>query len=308
MSDTLKGILAMIAACFVWGLSPIYYKVIAHVPPLEVLSHRTIWSFVIFALVLLGQGRFRQILTLLSERRNFALIAFSALMISLNWFGFIFAIQLGRTVEASLGYYLFPLTASLLGLIFFREKLAALQWFAMAMTVAAVLILSLGLKAPPLIAIYLATSFGLYGVVKKALNAGPIVSVTAEVFVLLPFALAWIVAVQFFDVIGIAGRSGGFFGADLVDSLFLISAGIITATPLILFSYATKRLGLATIGLLQLLNPSLQFTVAVLALGEVITFWHALAFPLIWAALALYSFVAMRRDRLLASASRSSTV
>lgn len=167
MREPFLGVLAMIGACLIWGLSPLFYNAIRHVPPLEVLSHRTIWSFVTFAIVLLFQRRLQLVFTLIATSRSFALIGFSALMISMNWFGFIFAIQLGRTVEASLGYFLFPLAAAMLGLIFFRERLRSLQWAAMGLTILAVTVLSVGLNAPPYIAIYLALSFGAYGVVKK---------------------------------------------------------------------------------------------------------------------------------------------
>ena len=289
MSETAKGIAAMLAACTIWGLSPLYYKMLDHVPPLEVLAHRTLWSCLFFAVVLLVQGRIGLLRLALSRRRDALIVGFAALMISTNWFFFITSIQIGKAVEASLGYYTFPLVSVVLGALVFGERLGRAQMLAVALAAVAVAVLTAGLGVAPWIALILATTFGLYGVVKKSLAVGPVVSVTAEVLLLSPVALA---------VLGrIHGAGGGHFAADTADSLLLMVSGPLTATPLILFSLAARRLRLATVGLLQYLNPTLQFLVATLVFQELFSPWHAIAFALIWTALAIYSTATWRQDR-----------
>ncbi|MGO4915357.1 EamA family transporter RarD [Pseudogemmobacter sp. W21_MBD1_M6] len=299
MNEATKGILAMIAACTVWGLSALYYKMIAHVPPLEVLSHRTLWSLVFFGVVLAVQGRLGQIGAILRNGRTLGGVALAALMISGNWFLFIFSIQIGHAVEASLGYYIFPLVSVILGAVFLRESLNAFKWVAVALAGVAVTVLTLGLGVPPWISLAIALTFGFYGLIKKQVAAGPVVSVTTEVLLLAPLAGVWLWGVHTQGWTGIAGRTGAAFGSNWHDSLILMVSGPLTALPLILFSYASKRVTMATIGLAQYVNPTLQFLVATLAFHEPFTFWHGLAFPLIWAALALYSAETLRQDRVL---------
>ena len=289
MTDAAKGVLAMVAACTVWGLSGIYYKLLDHIPPIEILAHRTLWSFFFFALVLLVQGRILVLGQALGARRSLVLIGFAALMISTNWFVFITSIQIGKAVEASLGYYIFPLVAVLLGAAAFRERLGRAQLFAVCLAATAVITLTIGLGVPPWIALVLASTFGLYGLVKKGLALGPVVSVTAEVLLLSPIALT---VLWWFH----SGGQGA-FGTNWQDSLLLAFSGILTATPLIMFSYATKRITLATVGLVQYLNPSLQALVAVMVFREVFSLWHAIAFAMIWTALTIYTAASWRQDR-----------
>ena len=188
-----------------------------------------------------------------------------------------------------MGYYIFPLVAVLLGAIAFRERLGKAQLFAVALAATAVITLTIGLGVPPWIALILATSFGFYGLVKKGLSVGPVVSVTAEVLLLSPIALG---VLWWFHSDG-----HGAFGSNWHDSLLLAFSGILTASPLIMFSYATKRITLATVGLVQYLNPSLQFLVATLLFREMFSLWHAIAFGMIWSALAIYTTASLRQDR-----------
>lgn len=289
MREQTKGVIAMVATCSVWGLSGIYYKLLEHIQPIEILAHRTLWSCAFFAFVLLLQGRISVLPQALGTRRSFFSIALAALMISTNWFVFITSIHTGRAMEASLGYYIFPLVAVLLGAIAFRERLGRAQLFAVALALCAVVTLTAGLGVPPWIALVLATSFGLYGLVKKGLSVGPVASVTAEVLLLSPIALT---VLWYFHT-----GDGGAFGRNWQDSLLLMFSGILTGTPLIMFSYATKRITLATVGLVQYLNPSLQFLVATLIFQEMFSFWHAIAFAMIWTALAIYTTASLHQDR-----------
>ena len=179
----------MVIACLIWGFSALYYKVLAHIPPIEILAHRTIWSFVLFAILLLAQGRLSALFTLLSTRNGVLVVGLAAIMISTNWFAFIFSIQAGYAVEAAMGYYIFPLVAVLLGRLVFGEKLQSTQWAAVGLAALGVVTLTYGLGVAPWISLLVAGSFGIYGVLKKRLSVGPVVSVTGEVALLFPIAL-----------------------------------------------------------------------------------------------------------------------
>ena len=284
-SDARRGVLAMIGACVVWGLAPVFYGLLDHVPTADVLAHRILWSFVFFALILWRQGRLPVLGATFADRRQIGWIAFAALVISLNWFFFIYSIQIDRLTEASLGYYMFPLVSVLLGFVVFRESLTVLQWASVALAALAVTVLTIGLGAAPWISMLLAMSFATYGVVKKKVRTGPVVSVTAEVLVLLPMVVAWFV------------YRGGIAWPPAGTLALLMLSGPLTATPLILFSFAAQRIRLSTLGLLQYINPTLQFLVALLIFREPMTRWHAIAFLLIWVALAIYSGVALLQER-----------
>lgn len=297
MTDEAKGVFAMMGACTIWGLSGIFYKLLDNVPAAEILCHRTLWGFVFFVCLLRFQGRLRTLPSAISTPRTFGIVAFAALVISLNWFVFITSIHLGHATEASLGYYIFPLAAVLFGAIFYRERLSRAQIVSVVLAASAVIILSIGLQVAPWVALILALSFATYGAVKKGLSTGPVVSVTAEVTMLLPFAIAWLAVIH--------TRGDGHFGEDLATSLMLMLSGLMTAVPLILFSYATRRVTLATLGLVQYLNPTLQFLVATLIFREAFTLWHAIAFALIWTALVIYTASSLRRGRAARKAARA---
>lgn len=299
MSNAQSGILAMVAACFIWGLSPLFYKLLVHIPASEVLAHRAIWSLILFAAILALQGRLGEMRTVLTNRRRVGLTVLAALMVTTNWFLFIVATQIGRNTESSLGYYIYPLVAVVIGRFVFGEHLTRLQWLAVGLAALAVAILTAGLGAVPWISLVLATTFGIYGALKKDLPAGPIVSVTCEILTLLPL---WLV------LLWIANMGGqGAFGHDWRDSLLLVASGPITSLPLILFSFASKRVPMSTVGVIQYLNPTLQFFCAVALFGEAFTLWHGIAFPLIWVALAVFSVVAWRQDKAARSAAMTAS-
>jgi len=306
MSETTKGLLAIVSATMIWGLSPMFYKQLAEVPPLEVLAHRTLWSLLFFGALMAGQGRLGELRALLSARRSAFLVGFAALMISTNWFIFILSIQIGRALEASLGYYIFPLVAVLFGALVFGERLSAARGVAIALAVAAVITLTAGLGAAPWISLVLATTFGLYGLLKKYIAAGPVASVTGEVALLAPLAAVWLWGVHTQGWTGVTGRHLAAFGTDLKLSLLLALSGLITALPLILFSRAARLLPMGTVGIMQYINPTLQFLVASLVFGEVVTRWHWVALPMIWLAVLIYSVDTLRQERMARRRSRAS--
>ena len=289
MNDSVKGVLAMVGAAASWGLSPLYYKLLTHVPALDVLAHRMLWSLVLFAVVLALQGRLRDVVRAMNTRRSFLIVAVASVMIAANWTLFIWSVQTGQTTQTSLGYYIYPLVAVLIGRLIFGERLAPVQWVAVGLAALAVSLLTFGLGTLPWIAVTLGLTFGLYGLIKKQLAVGPLVSVSCEVLLLTPFAV--LILLQTYH------NGAAPFGADWSTFLLLILSGPITAVPLILFSYAARRLAMATVGLLQYINPTLQFACAVLVFSEPFGPWHMAAFGLIWVALALYSFSALDQDK-----------
>jgi chloramphenicol-sensitive protein RarD len=299
MSDATKGFLALIAANVIWGFSPIYYKELSAVPALELLSHRTLWSLVFFGAILALQGRLGAIPAAARGRHAALKLLVGAGLISINWGLFIWAIQVERAVETSLGYYIFPLISVILGMAVFREGAQPGKIVAFCLAMGAVGVLTYGLGAAPWVSLVLAISFAGYSVIKKTTATGPTVSVTAEVLIMTPFALGWLMVVH-------AGGAGQ-FGASWHDTVLLIFSGPLTAAPLILFSYASRRMGLATLGLVQYLNPTLQFLVAVLIFLEPVTRWHGIALPLIWVALAVYSVEALARERAARKAGNSAS-
>ena len=285
MTEPAKGVFAMIAACTVWGLSPLYYAMLKHVPSLEVLCYRAVWSLVFFVFILVVQRRLKLVWQALRVRDQFVWIVIAACMISANWFGFIYAISVGQGMDASMGYYIFPLVAVLIGRLAYGDRLQTLQWGAVGLATVAVLVLTIGLGVTPYLALWLAITFAIYGVAKRRLPLGPVVSVTAEVCVLLPLAVGWLL---------FAGTQAG---APIGDHTLLALSGPLTATPLILFSYAARRVRMSSIGLTQYLNPTLQFGCAVFVFSEPFTDWHKFAFALIWAALILFSISQFRQER-----------
>jgi len=298
MTEAARGVLAMAAACVIWGLSGIFFKAIAAVPPAEVLAHRTLWAAVFFWIVLALQGRTGEIRTTASRQGAWLAVAAAATLIAVNWFVFVSAIQSGHALEASLGYYVFPLVAVALGYLVLGERFDREQGFAIALALIAVALLTLGVGAPPFIALTLALTFGGYGLVKSRLGLGPVISVFFETALLAPLALGFLAGLHLGLWDTPTGRQGAAFGQDAGTTLMLVLSGpLMTGMPLMLLSYAARRIRLATVGLVQYLNPSLQFLVAVLIFGERFTSWHAMAFPMIWIGLALYTRASLRQDK-----------
>ena len=290
MTTTRKGVGAIVLACVIWGFVPLYYKLLAHVPPIEVLSHRTLWSFLFFAAVLALGKRLSEVRAALLCKSDFVFLAGSASLIALNWFFFIYAVQTDQTTEASLGYFIMPLVSVGFGVLIFRETLSKMSWLAVALAGVAVVVLTYGVGQLPWIALILSTSFSLYAVIKKRLSVAPMVSVTVEVLLLVPVAL---LVMGSFHM-----EQQGAFGMDVKTTLLLMLSGPLTALPLILFSYGTQTVALSTAGILQYINPSLQFVCATIIFAEPLSQWHFVSFPLIWCALVLYSLSGFYENRL----------
>jgi chloramphenicol-sensitive protein RarD len=259
---------------------------VAHLPPLEVLAHRTLWSLVFFLAYLGLWRRLKEIPAAFGQGR-LGSILIAAAMISVNWFLFILATQIDRVTEASMGYFVFPLFAVLLGRFWFGEVLGRLQWVAAALAALGVVALTVGLGIAPWISLLLASTFSVYSVIKKGMQIGPVVSVTCEVILFMPVTVVVLLS---------SGLSGA-AGPSLGDLAILVISGPLTAGPLMLFSYAARHTNMVAIGLVQFINPMLQFFCAVALFAEPFTRWHGLAFALIWAALILYSLSLVRQSK-----------
>jgi len=288
VSEAHKGILAVLASGLIWGFSPIYYKLLTHVPPIELLAHRVLWSVIFFVFLLGFQRRLGALRTAITTRRSVATLFLGACLIGVNWYIFIWSIQVEKAAEASLGYFIFPLVVVAMGWIGFGERLSRLQNIAIALAVAAVILMTLSKGLFPWIALVIALSFSLYGYVKKTILTGPVVSVTAEVLLLVPLA----VAVLYF----VHREGAGSFGKAGFDTLLLVVSGPLTATPLIFFSYAASRISMATLGLSNYLNPTIQFFCAIVIFNEPINSVQFFSFAMIWLALALYSWEGFRKE------------
>lgn len=298
MTEAQKGISAIIGASALWGFSPIYYKLLTDIPAQEILAHRTLWSLVFFGGILLLQGRIGEIFNALSQWRLAAVLTLASMMIAVNWFLFIYAVQIGKTTETSLGYYIYPLVAVVVGRFWFGEQLNRAQWLAVGLAAVAVIMLTLGLGVAPWISLILAATFALYGVIKKQLAIGPVVSVTCEVLIFLPVGLT---------ILYFAHKDGhGFFASSTWKTALLIGSGPLTALPLILFAYGSRRIAMSTVGLLAYINPTLQLVCAVVIFSDPFSRWHIITFTMIWVALAIYSIAARKNST--ASSTVSTTV
>ncbi len=283
----LAGVASALGCFGIWGLFPIYFKMLGQVSALDVLAHRVLWSAVLLLGLILAQDQWPALRAEFRNRRRLCFYLLTALLISGNWLLYIWAVQHGRILEASLGYYINPLVNVLLGVLFLRERLNPRQWTAVALAAAGVLVLVAGHRAFPWISLTLALSFGGYGLLRKKAGHAATLGLCVETVLLAPVALLFLAV--------LATRGAGAFGAvNGQTDLLLLAAGPVTVAPLLMFLEATRRLRLSTVGLIQYLTPTLQFLLAVVLYGETFTTIHLAAFGCIWLALALYSVDAWR--------------
>jgi chloramphenicol-sensitive protein RarD len=293
--DVRVGVVYGIITYLAWGLVPLYFKLIAHVPSLYVLAHRVVWSVVFLAIVLAVQRRFGELRAAVRSRRLVLTLLASSALVAGNWLSFIYAISSGHVLQASLGYFILPLVAVLLGMTFLRERLRPWQAAALALATVGVFVLAVAQGAVPWVSLTMAITFAFYGLLRKIAPVSPLIGLAIETTLLLPFALlvvAWQVRTD---------------AATLwVGWTFplLMAAGVVTAVPLLWFATAARRLRLATMGFLQYIAPSCQFALAVFLYDEPFTTAHAVSFACIWTALVLYSVDAFRALRDMSTASR----
>lgn len=294
MSDTRRGYFAAIAAYGMWGLVPLYWKLVKPAGAIEILGHRIVWSVAFTGLLLYGMRlrtkKASALGPLFKDRRKLVGVAVAAVVITVNWGVYIYGVNAGRVVETSLGYFINPLVSVALGVAFFGERLRPWQWAAVATGALAVAVLTVEYGRPPWIALALAFSFAIYGAVKKRLGVPPAESLFVESAVMAVPALGFIVWLQ-------ATGEGTFTSISVGHALLLAGAGVVTAVPLIFFGAAANRLPLSVMGMIQYMGPILQFGLGVFVFGEEMPPERWLGFGLVWAALALFSLDAVRRAR-----------
>jgi chloramphenicol-sensitive protein RarD len=273
-----------------WGLSPFLYHLLGHLPALEVMAHRIVWGLAFALPLVVWFGQTRALLGVLRRPRLLAVFMASALAISINWLTFIYATGSGQKLDASMGYYIFPLATVMLGAVFLKERPSRWQWLAVGMATLGVAVMLVGLGRLPWIALVLAASFGTYGLLRKIAPADSLVGFTLEVLLLAPLAGVWLVWLGWTGV-GAVPHGGG------LDIALLLISGPFTAVPLLLFATGARRLPLGTVGMLQYINPTIQFAMAVAVYGETFTLGHAASFALIWTAVAVFAFEPMIRHR-----------
>jgi chloramphenicol-sensitive protein RarD len=285
----LAGLAYAFAAYLAWGISPAYFKALAGVPAIEILAHRVVWSVVLLALLLAFTSGAGALVRSFADRRRAALLAGTACLVSANWFLYIWAVNSGRVLEASLGYFVNPLVNVLLGVVFLRESLSRPQRWAIALAAAGVAVLLVRLGTFPWVSLALALSFGAYGLLRKRAAVDALEGLFLETVFLAPAALALLLV--------LGARGSGAFGGSAGTTALLVAAGAVTAIPLLWFGHGVHRLRLSTLGVVQYVAPTAQFLLAVLAYHERFTPAHALAFGLIWASLAVYTADAIGRYR-----------
>ena len=281
------GIAYAFSAFTIWGLFPVYFKTLHQIPALEMLAHRMAWSLVFIVAVLLVRHHWAWLGPALRDRRLVARFAASAVLLSANWGIYIWAVNAGHIVEASLGYFINPLINVLFGYAFLRERLRPSQWCAVALATLGVAWLTWQNGAPPWISLALALTFGGYGLLRKTAQLGALEGLALETVLLFP------VAVVYLTIIGMAGASH-FVHAPLGMQLLLAAAGPVTAVPLLLFAAAARRIPLSMLGLIQYVTPTLQLLTGVLVYDEPFGSTRAIGYGAIWIALALYSFEGLR--------------
>jgi chloramphenicol-sensitive protein RarD len=277
-----KGIWSAVAAYVLWGMLPVYWKWLDKVPAPQVLCHRILWSFITLLVLIVLVGKWQDFRTGVARPRVVKAYALAAVLISINWLTYIWAVAAGFIVETSLGYFINPLFSVLLGILFFRERLRPWQWISIGFAAAGVLYLTIIHHSLPWIALTLAVTFSLYGMVKKTAPLGALQGLTLETGILLFPAILFL---------ALSDRTGygALFHTGIKTDILLMGAGIITAVPLLLFSSAARRIPLSLTGILQYIAPTLQFLLGVLVYREPFSFGKLIGFGMVWTALVMYA-------------------
>ena len=285
--DSPKGLVLAVTAYLMWGFLPLYMKALADVPVLEVLAHRVLWSVPVAGAILIWLGRTRDLQTALRSPRMIGMAALTAGLISVNWGIYVWSIQSGQALEAALGYYINPLFSIFLGAVLLGERMNRAQGVAIGLAALAVGVLTWEAGRVPVIALGLTVSWGIYAYLKKRLPLGPNQGFMLEVLILSPLAAGWLLW---------TGTQGGMvFGGDGRLTGLLLCAGVVTAVPLMIYANGAKLLRLSTIGILQYIAPTMIFLTAVFLFDEPFGTARAVAFPMIWAALVIYTGSMIRR-------------
>jgi chloramphenicol-sensitive protein RarD len=286
-ADTRRGLTFGVSAYLLWGLLPLYWPLLKPAGAVEILAHRMLWSLVVILVLLWWTHGFGAARAVFANRRQRTLLAIAAVVVSANWGVYIWGVNSGQVVETSLGYFINPLLTVLLGVALFHERLRSLQWVAVGIASVAIIVLAVDYGRLPWIALTLATTFALYGYLKKRAVVGAAESLAVETTVMAVPAAVTLLVLQLHGTLVFGHDGGG-------SNFLLMSTGLVTAVPLLLFAAATRRLPLSTVGLLQYLAPVLQFAVGVGIYHEPMPTARWIGFGLVWVALALLTADAAR--------------
>ena len=267
---------------FLWGLVPLYWKELAAVDPVELVAHRHVWSLVLLLVIVTAQRGFGAVFAALGPRRSFAINSLSALLLTANWLVYIWGVNSGHVIETSLGYFLVPLVNVAAGRFVLHEHLRRAQWCAIALAATGVAVMIAQLGRPPWIALVIAGTWGGYSLMRKQSPLPAVTGLTVETLLLAPFAIGFLLWRHHTG-------EGALGTVDLRTQLLVLSSGVITAIPLLLFAYGARRIRLSTLGLLQYLAPSVQLVLGIWVFHEPFSQSRVLSFAFIWAALALYT-------------------
>ena len=278
-----KGIAYAFGAYLIWGMFPIYWKLLKHVPAPQLLGHRIVWSFVLLTLLwLLGLRALPELRSTISGRHVLPIYFIAAMLVGLNWFLYVWSVNAGYIVEASLGYFINPILSVLLGVVFLHEHLRPWQWAAVALAAVGVIYLTIIYGRLPWIALGLAITFGFYALVKKTAPLAPLHGLTLETGILFLPAVFFLI---YQDRLGLGAFLRGTAGSDLL----MAGAGVVTTVPLLMFASAARRIPLTVIGIMQYVTPTCQFLIGVLVYKERFSSTQALGFGIVWAGLAVFA-------------------
>lgn len=287
---TRQGILLAVGAYTMWGIAPIYFKSLSDVSPLEILSHRVVWSFFLLAFLLHIGRSWRKVRDTLTSKPKMLYLVATSTLVGANWLIFIWAVNSNHMLDASLGYYINPLINVLLGMVFLGERLRKLQWFAVVLAGCGVLVQLIVFGSVPIVAMALAMSFGFYGLLRKKVAVDAQTGLFVETLILLPAAAVYLLFIA-------SSPTANMIENQWQLNTLLIAAGVVTTLPLLCFTGAATRLKLSTLGFFQYIGPSLMFLLAVLIYGETFTMDKAITFAFIWGALVVFSFDGLRNNR-----------
>jgi chloramphenicol-sensitive protein RarD len=285
-----RGFLFGVAAYGLWGVLPIYFKLLKGVPAFDIVAHRVLWSLPFLTLLIIVARGWDKVRAAVTRPKTLGMLTLTALLIAGNWLLYVYAVTSGHILAASFGYYLNPLANVLLGRFVLNERLSRLQWTAVAIAAAGISVLAAGALGQLWISLTLCTTFALYGLLRKVVPADAVTGLGIETALLFPVAILWL---------GIRASGGApVMGTTEMQTGLLVAAGLVSTTPLILFNAAARRLPYSTMGMLQFIAPTLQFLIAVLLYNEPFRAAHAIAFGAIWTALVLYVTAMLRTPRL----------
>ena len=290
MDERRAGVASGLAAYGLWGLFPLYFPLLEPAGGLEIVAHRVVWSLLFVAVLLTFLRAWPQVRATVTDRRSLLVLFGAAVLIAANWLVFVYGVNSGHVVETSLGYFINPLVSVLFGVVFFAERLRRLQWVAVGIAAVAVAVLTVDYGRPPWIALALAVTFGLYGLMKKLVRVAAAPGLFVETALVVVPAVA-VLAVLQAQGEGTAGNAG------TGHLLLLLSSGVATAVPLLLFAGAARRIPLSTVGLLQYLTPLMQLAIGVFVYGEPMPPARLAGFVIVWVALAVFTVDSLRTAR-----------